>query len=178
MDLLERFSHGDIDAFETVFRQFQHEVYGWIVRIVRDSATAEDLTIETFWHIYRSHARFEPTRGFGAWARRIAINLAFSHLRAAHRETGRIEEIPDPSAGPGACAEEVHGAIRLAFGALPPKLREVAVLTLIEERPYSEVAEALGITVAAARSRRLRAVRLLRKKLTRLGFEPCTMTTT
>ena len=66
MDLSERFAVGDLDAFETVFRQFQREVYGWIVHIVRDSAAAEDLTMETFWRIYRWRHRFDPTKPFGA----------------------------------------------------------------------------------------------------------------
>ena len=42
------------NAFETVFRQSQGEVYRWILRIVRDSPAAEDLTMETFWRIYRA----------------------------------------------------------------------------------------------------------------------------
>ena len=40
MDVLERFSRGDLEAFETIFRQFQGEVYGWALRMVRDRATA------------------------------------------------------------------------------------------------------------------------------------------
>jgi len=48
MELLERFALGDIEAFETLFRQFQGQVYRWIVQIVRDPGAAEDLTIETF----------------------------------------------------------------------------------------------------------------------------------
>ena len=61
-----KFAQGDLGAFETLFRQYQSEVYRWTVRIVRDPAAAEDLTIETFWRIYRAHARFDPERGFGA----------------------------------------------------------------------------------------------------------------
>ncbi len=45
MELLERFAAGDLQAFETLFRQHQKEVYAWIVRIVRDSGIAEDLTV-------------------------------------------------------------------------------------------------------------------------------------
>ena len=41
MDLLQRFTLGEIDAFETLTRQFQGEIYAWIVRIVRDSGAAE-----------------------------------------------------------------------------------------------------------------------------------------
>ena len=54
MDLLQRFALGEIDAFETLVRQFQGEIYAWTVRIVRDQGTAEDLTVETLWRIYRA----------------------------------------------------------------------------------------------------------------------------
>jgi DNA-directed RNA polymerase specialized sigma24 family protein len=47
-DMLREFCHGDLDAFEALFRQHQGEVHDWIVHIVRDPAAAEDLTVETF----------------------------------------------------------------------------------------------------------------------------------
>ena len=49
MDLLERFAAGDLDAFEALFRRCERDVYQWILRIVRDRAAAEELTVETFW---------------------------------------------------------------------------------------------------------------------------------
>jgi len=61
-ELEERFAQGDLEAFETLFRQFQRDVYRWIVRIVRRPDIAEELTVETFWRIYRAHARFDPSR--------------------------------------------------------------------------------------------------------------------
>ena len=47
MDLLQRFALGEIDAFEKLVRQFQGDIYAWIVRVVRDPGVAEDLTVET-----------------------------------------------------------------------------------------------------------------------------------
>ena len=102
MELLERFSQGDVKAFEVLFQQFQKGVYGWIVRMVRYSRAAEDLTVETFWKIYRSHARFDPGRSFGAWARRIAANLALDYLKKRRPEVEFSDESfgvtwPDPA---------------------------------------------------------------------------------
>jgi len=96
MSLLERFSRGDLEAFEELFRQFQGQVFAWIMRIVRDRGIAEDLTVETFWRIYRSRERFKPDGNFGAWAYRIATNVALSHLRRAPAE----EELKDEPAVP------------------------------------------------------------------------------
>ena len=101
MELLERFAQGDLEAFETLFRQFQHEVYRWIVRIVRDPAAAEDLTVETFWRIYRAHARFRPEGNFGGWARRIATNVALDHLKRSRREVELAEDLPAPGSPDG-----------------------------------------------------------------------------
>ena len=84
-ELLEQFAHGDLAAFETLFRQFQTEVYRWIVRLVRDPGVAEDLTIEAFWRIYRAHARFDPQRSFGAWARRVVGARRASRKRPVRR---------------------------------------------------------------------------------------------
>src|SRR5688500_14470640 len=82
MELFERFVDGDLAAFETLFRRFEPQVRGHLVRLVRDEGAAEDLTVETFWRAHRARARFDPGRGddamqgFGGWLRRIATNLA------------------------------------------------------------------------------------------------------
>jgi RNA polymerase sigma-70 factor (ECF subfamily) len=55
MELLQRFAAGDLDAFESLFRQYQREVYRWEMRIVRDPAMAEDLIVEAFWRAHKAH---------------------------------------------------------------------------------------------------------------------------
>ncbi|WP_051979493.1 RNA polymerase sigma factor [Edaphobacter aggregans] len=59
-----------------------------------------------------------------------------------------------------------------AFRRLPPKLQVAATLALIEDQPYKEIAEALGISTAAVNLRVFRALRLLRKELKRQRVEP------
>jgi len=173
MDLLERFARGDLDAFETLFRQHQAQVYAWIVRMVRDRTAAEDLTVETFWRIWRSRARFDPAREFGAWARRIAAHAAVDYWKTSSRDAPLPEEYSTPQTGPDpVLRREVRDAVRRAFLRLPLRLRAVATLALLEERPHAEIAEALGISVAAVKVRAFRAVRLLREHLRRQGVEP------
>jgi RNA polymerase sigma-70 factor (ECF subfamily) len=175
MELPERLTRGDIEAFETLFQRHQADVYHWVVCLIRDPAAAEDLTLETFWRIYRAHARFDPTRCFAAWARRIATNLALEHLRKAGRHVmvrdGLLDAQPCPPAPDSAVLSDTRAALRRAFAALPAKLRCVAALVLLEQQPYSDVASALHITVEAVKSREFRAVRLLRKKLKEMGIE-------
>jgi len=160
---LERFAAGDLVAFETLFREFQGPVFGWIMRIVRDRGAAEELTVETFWRAWNARARFDPQREFGAWARRIAGNLALNHLKRVRPTVDRIPEgsvVTDP-----AIDAETRATIERAFRELPPKLRAAATLALIEQEPYEEIARGLGITVNGVKSRVFRAVRILREKL-------------
>lgn len=173
MELLERFTTGDLEAFEILFQQFQKEVFGWIVRIVRDPRIAEELTLETFWRIYRAHARFDPSRSFGAWARRIATNQALNYLKRSPKETLYIEDfgsekqVTDP-----AIQEEMRKQIQTVFFQLPPKLRLTATLALIEQLPYEEIAASLDVPVGTVKSRVFRATRILREKLRGLGVKP------
>ncbi len=171
-DVLRQFCHGDPAAFEELFRSHQSEVYSWIVRIVRDPASAEDLTVETFWRIHRAHARFDPTRSFGAWARRIATNAALDHLKTARHEIDLPEHLASPALPDPGISEELRRKMARAFRRLPPQLQVAATLALIEEQPYQEIADALGVSTGAVKVRVFRARRLLRKELMRQGIEP------
>ena len=179
-DVLREFRQGNAEAieaaFETLFRLHQRAVYGWILCIVRNPAAAEDLTVETFWRIYRTHARFEPSRGFEGWARRIATRAALDWLRTVRPESELPEEFSAGLAAPATADPAVTAEIRLktalAFGRLPPKLRIAATLAVIEEQPQKEVAAALGISIAAVKLRVFRALRLLRTDLERQGITP------
>jgi RNA polymerase sigma-70 factor (ECF subfamily) len=171
MDLLDRFVRGDLEAFELLFRQFNREVYGWVVRLTRDPSAAEDLTVEVFWRIYRAHARFDASLSFGAWARRIASNAALDHLRRVRRE--RTASSMPPARTPDSSARrDLHVRVERAFLTLPPKLRVVAELALIEGWPQEDIAKALGISRSAVKARAFRATKYLKGALQREGIEP------
>jgi RNA polymerase sigma-70 factor (ECF subfamily) len=174
-DHLVKFRQGDVDAFESLFRIHQSKVYGWILRIVRNPVAAEELTVESFWRIYQARARFDASREFEPWARRIATNAALDWLRTRQPDCELTEELmplqATASADPGVIAE-IRSKTAWAFGRLPPTLRVAAILSVVEEQPHKEVAQALGISVTAVKLRVFRALRLLRKDLERQGITP------
>ena len=175
-EVLRQFQAGSIDAFEELFRLHQRAVYGWILRIVRNTAAAEDLTVETFWRIHCARARFDPARGFMPWARRIATHAALDYLRAQRPEVELPPEdaaaLTAPPAGDSAVSAEIRLEVTRALGRLPPRLRVAAVLAVIEEEPYKEIADALGVSVTAVKVRVFRALRILRKDLESRGITP------
>jgi RNA polymerase sigma-70 factor (ECF subfamily) len=170
-DVERRFVQGDAGAFEALFKAHQREVYGWIVRLVHDPAAADDLTIETFWRIYRSRARFDPDRSFGAWARRVAVNVAIDHLKRRRPDRRDLADVVDPVATDRVESGAARQSLARAFGTLPAVLRATAMLALIEERPYEEIAEMLGVSIGTVKSRVFRATRRLRNELTRQGWQ-------
>lgn len=131
-NVLDRFRAGDLGAFEALFREHQRPVYAWILRLVRNQAAAEDLTVETFWRIHRSRERFEPHLAFAPWARRIATRVALDWLRARRPEVELTAEIagtfPSASARDPGIAAEIREKTALAFARLPPNLRAAATL--------------------------------------------------
>jgi|SRR5277367_2377880 len=174
MELLERFAAGDLEAFEVLFRQHQGEVYAWTVRIVRDTGIAEDLTVETFWRIYKNRTRFKPDGNFRAWARRIATNAALDHLRRTRHDVTLPENLPCPAASDGVVRRQTRNSINAALHELPPKYRLVVTLALVEDESYADIAQAAGISESLVKIRVFRAVRMLRKKLNFLRTEAVT----
>lgn len=171
-NVMDLFRQGDPDAFEAIFRFHQRAVYSWILRLVRNPAEAEDLTVETFWRIYCARARFDPARGFEPWARRIATHAALDWLRAQRTEAELPADCAAPLAADPGVRAEIRQRIAQAFARLPARLRIAAILAVVEEQPHKEIAEALGISVAAVKVRVFRALRLLRKDLEHQGITP------
>jgi RNA polymerase sigma-70 factor (ECF subfamily) len=171
-DTLRRFAHGDQAAFEYLFRMFEREVFSWIIRIVRDPGAAEDVLVDAFWRAYRARAQFDQSRSFGAWMRRIATNAALDELRSSSRRRS-WRQADDTLAARPAPDRDTNHAIAAAFRRLDPALQIVALLALVEEQPYADIADALGVPVGTVKSRVFRATRLLREELARMGVRPC-----
>ncbi len=105
--------------------------------------------MEAFLRMYRAHARFDPDGNFGGWARRIATNLALDHLRKSRREAPLTIDPEDSRAdartgGDAAERREIRDAVARAMSELPPKLRVVATLALVEERSLSRDRRSAG----------------------------------
>jgi len=172
MDLFQRFAAGDMDAFESLFRQYQREVYGWIMRIVREPAVAEELTVEAYWRLYKARARLAPSGNCIGWLRRVATNLAIDHLRRARPAESLAGDPPDRPQPNRLEQQELREAICAALNSLSPALRVVVQLGLIEDQPYRTIAESIGISESAVKLRMFRATRILRKHLKQRGVLP------
>jgi RNA polymerase sigma factor (sigma-70 family) len=132
---------------------------------------AEDLALETFWRIYRARHRFDHNGSFGAWAYRIATNLALDHLRRRPMTVQLVDDICQQTNGDPVLQREQREKIHSALLSLPPRFQVVVTMSLIDQHSHREIAEALRISPGTVKSRVFRAVRMLRRKLEQMGVK-------
>lgn len=159
---------GDRDErpFQELFRRHQNVVWRICYSYFRHAQDAEDLTQDVFLKAYRSLSSFEGRSSFKTWISRIAINSCKNESRKRSRRPQLSETDVDTMADvlPAGETTESEWSVRQqyellssAMGELSPSALEILVLKDLEQRPYVEIAENLGISVSAAKMRAQRA---------------------
>lgn len=132
--------------------------------IVRDAATAEDLTQEAFARAYLSWSKLWPDGNPAGWVYRVATNLAMSWHRRAGRELravarlGRRAQMTSP-------APEAYPELHRAVEALPPRQRSAVALRYVLGLSTNEAAEAMGCRPGTVKSLLFSARERLREDL-------------
>ena len=175
-DAVARFRRGDRAALIPIVEQYQFRLYRFLLRMVGDAATAEDLFQQTWIRVMEKIAGYDPRYRFDAWLFAVARNLAIDHLRRkpgfsldAQDEDG--EAPVDRLRAPGADAlEQVlefeRGSIvAVAMEELPAIHREVLTLRFEEGMKLEEIALVAGIPLATVKSRMHRALEGLRTRV-------------
>lgn len=170
--LIARIAGGDQMAMRTLFARHHVRVYRFVLRLVRNQATAEDLISEVFLDVWRQAAKFERRSAVSTWMLSIARFKALSALRRRSEEDldeETAERIEDQSDDPElALAKKDKGAVlRQCLTALSTEHREVIDLVYYHEKSVEEVAEIIGIPEATVKTRMFYA----RKKLSGLMKE-------
>lgn len=174
-DAMGRYADGDAASFEAVYAELAPLVLGHLRRWVGPQR-AEDLLQRTFLKVHRARDRYRRGAPVGPWVLSIARHVAIDDMRRrgrAREDLTREGALPEPSPSEGpppAERAEVIEAVRAAVDGLPDSQRSVVALHKLEERPFREVAQSLGIKEGAARIRAHRAYGRLRAALSH--FQP------
>jgi RNA polymerase sigma-70 factor (ECF subfamily) len=181
-ELVERVKQGDEAAFGALVECHQEKVYRLAWNLTHHAQDAEEVTQDVFLKVYRKIGSFDGRAAFGTWLYRVATNTALMKLRGRRREFHlAVEEegpafLPDgrharPVADWSALPEdellsaERRRVLMEAIEALPNDYKAVVVLRDVEGLSNHEVAEVLGVSVAAIKSRLHRARLALRERL-------------
>jgi len=172
---------GDITAFETLVGRYERKIFRLAQNITQNREDAEDVMQEAFLKAYEHLGEFQGNSRFYTWLVRIAVNQALMKLRKRRPNQISLDEEVDtgeelmprevqdwgPSPEDRYKQSEVADILATTISELDPSFRIVFQLRDIEELSTEETAEALGLSVAAVKSRLLRARLKLRQKLSR-----------
>lgn len=171
-ELVERTLTGDIRSYEELVRRYERLVGRVIYPYAGREAAVEDLVQETFLRAYDRLSTFNPEYRFKTWLLAIANNLGIDTLRRRREVVEFNPELHAPLAhGPEAAATEADRArgVQDAVMTLPEAYSVPLVLRYAEDLTYAEIAEVLGITVPALKSRLFRARNMLAERLEERG---------
>jgi RNA polymerase sigma-70 factor (ECF subfamily) len=164
-ELIARAQAGDRAAFAALVREHGNEVYTLARRLVGDPHLAADVAQETMIRAWRALPNFRGEAAFSTWLHRITVNTAWTQKRRAHRHAGAsLDDLAEVAAPYGSDHPEVvgetlelRGRLRRALESLPESQRQVVILKDIYDWSHSEIADAMGISVTAAKVRLHRA---------------------
>jgi RNA polymerase sigma-70 factor, ECF subfamily len=167
--LIGRIADGDRLAMQVLFARRHVQVYRFVLRIVRNEATAEDLISDVFLDVWRQAGKFEGRSAVSTWLLSIARFKALSVLRRRPEEqldeerAGAIEDqADDPEV---ALAKKDKGAaLRQCLSRLSSEHREIIDLAYYHEKSVEEIARIVSIPEATVKTRMFYA----RKKLSEL----------
>src|SRR5579862_6484360 len=178
---IERAQAGDPAVFEDLYRQHSRRVYSLCLRMVKDTAEAEDLTQETFLLVFRKLHTFRGESAFSTWLHRLTVNLVLMRLRKKSLPVVSLEIPFDPDGETNLPSSHELGAPDLVLeGALdriilerciehlPAGFRKVFVLHDIRGYRHREIANLLGRSVGASKSQLHKARKRLRESLQEL----------
>lgn len=172
--LMERVTSGDAEAFQELFRKYQHAILNFFHKLCFDSAAAEDLTQEAFLRLWRARQGYDPQGGkFTTYLFQIAKNCWISHAdrkkrraRAGEAEAAEgVEAVAESDPAGEAEGAELQGKLRDAISSLPDDLRIPFVLSRYEDLRYEEIGRVLSISPRTVERKVSDAAKLLAKRL-------------
>jgi len=180
-EVMVRVKAGDQSAFDYLVQKYRRPLVGFMYRMARNAAAAEDLAQEVFLRVYRARETYEPSAKFATWLYRIATNLAVNHARDTRHEraevtvsldepdeeTGTTFELPDGglTAEQALVRRERLLAIRGKVEALPERQRLAVIMHKYQQMGYKQIAEVLKLSESATKSLLFRAYETLREQL-------------
>jgi RNA polymerase sigma-70 factor (ECF subfamily) len=155
---------GDAGAFERLYQLHNRRVYSLCLRMVSNTAEAEDLTQEAFLQLFRKIATFRGESAFSTWLHRLAVNVVLMKLRRKSGTETSLEQVTEPDEESGSPRRDFGGPdIRLsgsidrvnlqrAVDQLPPGYKAVFVLHDVQGYEHNEIAGIMGCSIGNSKS--------------------------
>lgn len=173
--LRKALDQNDQKAYAELMSLYRDSIYIMLMKIVKNSDDAEDLTLETFGKAFRYLDKYTPQYAFSTWLFRIAVNNSIDYIRHKNNSPQCVEEDissttmlidRSPSTSTPTPEQEVMDKqrvkmLQLAVEQLPEKYRKVVELRYYQELSYDEIAQELGLSLSNVKIQLMRAKNML-----------------
>jgi RNA polymerase sigma-70 factor (ECF subfamily) len=162
-------------------QKYRRPLVGFMYRMARNAAAAEDLAQEVFLRVYRSRQSYEASAKFTTWLYRIATNLAVNHVRDTRKERPEVTvSLDEPDEETGTTMDVADGtitaeealvrrermlAIRSRVEGLPERQRLAVIMHKYQQMDYKQISDVLKLSESATKSLLFRAYETLRDQL-------------
>ncbi len=178
-ELMVTLRGGDREALAELVRRYQNDIFRFCLHYLRDFEIARELAQETFVRVYVARQRFDETRKFRPWVLCIARNLSLNELKrkksvhmesleeyasTARDEDGGLQRSADGVPDQELMEQERREALGRLLDTLDDESREIVTLRFFEKMPARDIAEVVGSTEGAVRTRLHRILKALREK--------------
>jgi RNA polymerase sigma-70 factor (ECF subfamily) len=160
---------GDLDSMGELFERHHGPLFGYLLRLTGNRASAEDISQTVFQRMLKYRHTYRDHGSFTAWMYQLARHCANDYFRKSSSapvstDPMDLADHPDEShsAAESATAKDDHALLHRALGRLDQGDREVLLLSRLQELSFAEIAGILECSVGAARVRSHRALKTLR----------------
>ena len=177
--LVESALEGDRDAFHDLVVAYQSKVLTLLTRMLRDRELAQDLSQEVFLKAFRRLDQLKSNKKFGSWVLQMAHNRALDHIKKRRPDAvltdfqdqktehvlanqGTVSELDSPDD----VVERLSGSEVLGLlDEIDIKHRTILILRFLEDMPFQEIADVLGLPLSTVKFRKFWAIKQLKQKL-------------
>ena len=177
--LMAELCQGEESALAELVRRYQNDIFRFCLHYLREVEVAKELAQETFVRVYTSSARFDVQRKFRPWVLCIARNLCFNELKrkktvpmealeeyasASRQESGEVLRFSGGGPDELLMARERRERLMQTIDGLNDESRELIMLRFFEQMSAKEIADVMGSTQGAIRTRLHRLLASLREQ--------------
>ena len=174
--LLESIADGNRTSMHILYCRHNVRVYRFILRIVRDATTAEDLVSQVFLDVWRTAGQFQGRSQVSTWLLSIARFKALTAMRQRRFEDidqEDVRQIPDGNDTPETSLDrsDTSAILRACVAKLSPAHREIITLVYYHEKSVEEVGQIIGIPQSTVKTRMFYARKQLADLLKGCGVD-------
>ena len=174
--LIKAFKEGNINAFEKLFHIHHQKLYSYVFSLLKSKEDTEEIVQDAFIKIWENRSSFKEEYTFSAFLFKIAKNAFLNHNRKSinkrmfEKYYHLINEIDDNQTEEYTLFRETQNLLKELVNELPPKRREIFILSKYEMLSRKEIAEKLNISIITVDSQLLKATKKIKEELKKYGI--------